>query len=192
MSTRSRFHAHLGLVYRRWALSRRLTEPAEIALRAWQVIRKQRYCLVVTEREHGPAARVVEPLRPGQGGRIDFGTDPSSRKVDQILRTGRCLLVYQDDRRRACVTLECEARIADPAETVRFRGFWRAFWPDGPGQDFVNVTCMPTAMEIWDGMAVIGPGRFGRLSTRLERRPGEPWTLAGAGGQISRSDTVVR
>lgn len=181
MSTRSRFPEHLGLAYRRWALPRRLTEPSEIALRAWQVIRSQQYCLVVTEGEQGPAARVVEPLRPRQGGRIDFGTDPSSRKVHQILRTGRCLLVYQDDRRHAWVSLECDARIADPAEPVRFRGFWRAFWPDGPGHDVVNLSCMPTAMEVWDGTAVIAPDPFGRRSTRLERRPDGPWRLAGAG-----------
>lgn len=185
MSTRSRYHALLGLAYRRWALSRRLSAPSEIALRAWQVIRKQQYCLVVTEGSQGPAARVVEPLRPGPGGMISFGTDPIGRKAAQILRTGRCLLVYQDDHRRACVTLECDARLADASDPVRFRGFWRAFWPAGPGHDFVNVTCMPTAMEVWDGMAVIAPDPFGRRAVRMERRPGEPWCLVAADGTTS-------
>lgn len=173
----STISAYLGLCYRRWARARRLTEPHAIALRAWQVIEKRQYCLVVTEGPDGPSARVVEPLRPGQGGVIRFGTDPTSRKVDQIARTGRCVLVYQDDRRRACVTLECDARIADPSEPVRFRGFWRAFWPDGPGRDFVNITCTPTAMEVWDGLAVIAPGDFGRCAARLEREPGAAWRL---------------
>ncbi|WP_345081411.1 pyridoxamine 5'-phosphate oxidase family protein [Brachybacterium paraconglomeratum] len=182
MSTMSRLHALLGLTYRRWALSRRLDAPSEIARRAWRVISKQQYCLVVTEGPQGPAARVVEPLRPDPGGMITFGTDPSSRKVAQILRTGRCLLVYQDDRRRACVTLECDARFADPSAPVRFRGFWRAFWPAGPGRGFVNVTCMPTAMEVWDGTAVIAPDPFGRRSVRLERQSGEPWRLVDTEG----------
>lgn len=179
MRATSTISARLGLAYRRWAQARRLTEPHAIALRAWQVIEKQRYCLVVTQGPDGPSARVVEPLRPGSGGVIRFGTDPTSRKVEQIARTGRCLLVYQDDRRRAAVTLECDARIAAPPEPVRFRGFWRAFWPDGPGPDFVNVTCVPTAMEIWDGLAVIAPDRFGRRAARLEREPGAAWRPAG-------------
>lgn len=177
MRATSTISGQLGLFYRRWAQARRLTEAPAIALRAWQVIEKQHYCLVVTEGPEGPSARVVEPLRPGPGGVISFGTDPTSRKVEQIARTGRCVLVYQDDHRRACVTLECDARIADPSEPVRFRGFWRAFWPDGPGPDFVNVTCMPTAMEIWDGLAVVAPGPFGRSAARLVREPGAAWRL---------------
>lgn len=181
----SAVHTHLGLAYRRWALPRRLTEPHEIALRAWRVIEKQRYCLVVTEGREGPTARVVEPLRPDQGGVITFGTDPTSRKADQIARTGRCLLIYQDDRRRAGVTLECDARIADPSEPVRFRGFWRAFWPDGPGPDVVNVICLPTALEIWDGTAVIAPDPFGRRSARLVREPGGAWRRVHPRGPVS-------
>lgn len=177
MRATSTISAHLGLFYRMWAQRRRLTAPNEIALRAWQVIEKRQYCLVVTEGPGAPSARVVEPLRPGPGGMISFGTDPTSRKVAQIAQTGRCVLVYQDDRRRACVTLECDARIADPSEPVRFRSSWRAFWPDGPGRDFVNVTCIPTAMEIWDGLAVVAPDPFGRRSARLEREPGAAWRL---------------
>lgn len=164
-------------LYRRWARPRRLTTAPEIAARAWQLISVQRYCLVVTDGEHGPAARVLEPLRPSAEGEIWLGTDPTSRKVAQIASSGRCLLVYEDDRRRACVTLECTARIAGPTEPPRFQGFWRAFWPGGAGPDFVNIVCTPTAMEVWDGLAAIAPEPFGRRAARLERSPGGEWAL---------------
>lgn len=182
MGRRSALHGRLGTIYRRWALPRRLRDPQAIAARAWRLIERKSYCLVVTAGDDGPSARVLAPLRPRPGGEIWLGTDPRSRKVEQIVRTGRCLLVYEDDRRQACVTLECDARIADPSQKARFPGFWRAFWPDGAGPEFVNIVCTPTAMEVWDGLAVIAPDPFGRRSARLERgrEPGSRWRTAEA------------
>lgn len=159
--------ARAGAAYRAWALRRSVEEPGLIVRRAGRLIRRRRYCLVVTASEE-PSARVVEPFPPDALGRIVFGTDPESRKVAQIRATGRCLLVYQDDRRRACVTVECDAEILSPQESTRFRAMWRAFWPDGPGPDFVNVVCTPTAVELWDGFGVVAPEPFGRVQARVE------------------------
>ncbi len=156
--------------YRRWARGRQLVDDRQVLARAWRIVRGSRYCLVVT---HGDAleARVVEPFAPDAHGRVVFGTDPASRKVDAIRQSGRCLLVYQNNRRRACVTLDCRAQVRAPEESHRFRTAWRAFWPEGPGPDFVNVVCIPTALEIWDGTAVIAPEPFGRRQVRIELTP---------------------
>lgn len=156
----------LGRTYRAWARDRNHTDEQWIVLQAHRIIKGKRYCLVVTAGDE-PSARVVEPFPPDHAGRIVFGTDPYSRKVAEILATGRCLLVYEDDRRKACVTVECDARVLPLQESTRFKGMWRAFWPDGPGPDFVNVECTPTAVELWDGTAVVAPEPFGRRQARV-------------------------
>jgi len=88
-------------------------------------------------------------------------------------------LVYQDDRRRACVTLRCEARVIDlPEQTSRtFMATWSAFWPQGPGQYFIAVDCRPIALSMWDGLRGITPPPFGRASRHLVLHAGV-WTSA--------------
>lgn len=160
-----------GRLYRWWALRRRVEDPAQVARIAWAQVRRARYCVVVTGDGEQLSARVVEPFRPAGNGTIRFGTDPASRKALAVLRTGRCLLVYQDDRRRSCVTLECDATVEDWPSTgsPRFMPMWTAFWPDGPQPgEYVVVACRPRAMEIWHGTAVVAPDPFGRRSVRLE------------------------
>lgn len=166
----------VGRGYRRWALTRSRGDRAAVLARAGRLVRAKTYCLLVTTGPYGPSARVLEPFRPDAEGRIVLGTDTRSRKVGQIQETGRCLLVYQDDRRRSCVTLECDAEVLSPEASTRFLPMWRAFWPHGPGPDFVNIVCTPTAIELWDGLAVIAPPPFGRTQARIELAPGE--TLA--------------
>lgn len=144
-------------------------------------IRRQRYCIVVTGSAGANSARVVEPFRPDRYGTVRFGTDPSSRKVRDIREDGTVLLVYQDDRRRSCVSIECAASIEPQTTRPRFKPFWTAFWPDGPGPDYVVISCVPRAMEIWAGYAVIAPDPFGRRSQRLEHRDGEWVEAAGHG-----------
>lgn len=170
--TRRVLAARVGARYRQWAVRRNADDRATVLRRAGDLIRRQRYCLVVTA-DGPPTARVVEPFPPDAQGRIVFGTDPQSRKVAQIRATGRCVLVYQVDRRRACVTLECDAEVLPTELSTRFRPAWRAFWPAGPGADFVNVVCAPTAVELWDGLHVVAPDPFGRAQARVPLEPGE-------------------
>ncbi len=167
----------LGLAYRRWALRRRTLDATEVHDWAISRIRRRRYCLVVTDELGGASARVVEPFRPDRDGVIRFGTDPHSRKARDIVREGRCLLVYQDDRRRACVTVECTATVEPPSARPWFKASWSAFWPDGPDADYVVIRCVPQAMEVWAGFAVIAPAPFGRRTRRIEQHEGT-WTDA--------------
>lgn len=161
----------LGHAYRWWARRRRVTEPSRVAEIALAQLRAARYCVVVTGSGAQVSARVVEPFRPARDGTIRFGTDPSSRKALDIQRAGRCLLVYQDNRRRSCVTVECHATLEDWPESgrPRFKPMWTAFWPRGPlPEEYVVVACRPRAMEVWHGTAVVAPDPFGRRSFHLD------------------------
>lgn len=165
-----------GRVYRHWALRRRVEDASQVAQIAMTRVRRARYCLVVTGSGEQVAARVVEPFKPARDGTIRFGTDPRSRKVRAIQQSGRCLLVYQDDRRRSCVTVECGATVEEWPASRRpsFRPLWSAFWPDGPQPgEYVVVACRPQAMEVWHGTAVVAPDPFGRRSVRLEKVDGQ-------------------
>lgn len=171
-----------GRAYRWWALRRRRASPDAVLQIAMRQVRRTRYALVITEHRGQVRARVVEPFAPSRDGTIRFGTDPSSRKVLDIRRTGRCLLTYQDDRRRSYVTVECAARVEDWPVTghPRFMATWTAFWPAGPTpQEYVVVACEPRALEMWHGTAVVGPPPFGRRAHRLEHVDGV-WREASA------------
>lgn len=166
----------IGLWYRRWAVRRRGRTEAAIYSWALASIRRQRYCVVVTVADGNATARVVEPFHPDGKGTIRFGTDPESRKVHDINRSGTCVLVYADSRRRSCVTVECSASIEPRSSRPWFKAHWSAFWPDGSGEEYTVVKCVPQAMEVWAGLAVIAPDPFGRRSLRLERHDGE-WAV---------------
>src|SRR5699024_10124353 len=143
---------------------------------AHDLVRSRRYCTVVTiNATGGPAALTLQPWRPGGQWVIRFGTDASSRKVADIDRDGRCLLVYSDEVRNRSVTLDCRARMVTDLEQRRrwFMPAWTAFWPSGadaPG--FVVIECRPQSTELWDGRAVIAPDPFGLVSRRVVRREG--------------------
>lgn len=149
-----------------------MLDPERASQAAFRRIRRRRFCLMITESPTGPSARVVQPHWPEVDGTIWLGTDPGSRKVADVERSGRCLLVYQDDRHATCVSVSCAAEvISDPTDAARrFMPGWTAFWPDGPDRSFVAIRCVPDRLEIWDGLTGITPEPFGRASLHLARR----------------------
>jgi general stress protein 26 len=136
---------------------------------------RKRYCLVLTYGESAIHARVVQPFPPREDFSVLFGTSRASRKVAELERDPRVTLVYEDDARIACVTLEGRAWMQrdDPPRARRFMASWHAFWPRGPrDDDFVNVRFEADAIEVWDGLRGITPEPFGLVSARLEQRDG--------------------
>ena len=160
--------------------TRRHVESTTRVLRAArQVMCSKTYALLVTDGDEGPDARVIQPFRPDRSFRIHLGTAASSRKARQIAATGRAVLVYERDRDRACVVAHCTARLLDD-QASRHRYFmplWRAFWPEGPDDDFVVIQCHPEVIEVWDARRGITPRPFGLRSARLVRN-GTTWILS--------------
>lgn len=186
------WHGHLANRWRsvvRWLLvraarafrligSRRHVDSTEHVLRAVrQVMFAKTYCLLVTDGQGGPDARVVQPFRPGSGLRIHLGTAASSRKARQVAATGRAVLAYERDRDGACVVAHCAARLLDDHASRHryFMPLWRAFWPAGPDEDFVVIQCEPQVLEVWDARRAIRPPPLGLRSVRLVRN-GTSWS----------------
>lgn len=159
---------------------RRHIDSAEHALwAARQVMRSKTYALLVTDGDDGPDARVIQPFRPDGSFCIHLGTAASSRKASQVATTGRAVLVYERDRDGACVVAHCTARLHDDSATRHryFMPLWRAFWPDGPDDDFVVIRCHPQIIEVWDARRAVTPAPFGLRSARLVRN-GAAWRLS--------------
>jgi general stress protein 26 len=165
--------------YRRWGI-RRTDVRAESVLRAARAtIDRSRFCVVVTGTGDQPAARVLQPRRPDGNLVIHLGISPTSRKADDIRRTGRATLVYTDYRRGAGVTVYAAADLLADPTTCReqFLPTWRSFWPTGPDdRAFVVVRCVPRAIEVWDGSRGITPPPFGLAGARIELLDGG-WNL---------------
>lgn len=144
-------------------------------------MRAKTYCLLVTDGDDGPSARVVQPFNPGADLAVHIGTSPTSRKAREITATGRALLVYQRDRDAACVVARCAAHeVTDGVSRRRhFMPFWRAFWPDGPDGpdgDFTVFRCEPHTLEVWDARRAVTPPPFG-LRAAVLKRDGATWRL---------------
>jgi general stress protein 26 len=146
---------------------------------ALRVMRSKTYALLVTEGDEGPDARVIQPFRPDSDFRVHLGTAAGSRKVRQLAATGRAVLVYERDRDGACVVAHCTARLLDDRASRHryFMPLWRAFWPEGPDDDFVVVRCVPQVIEVWDARRAVTPAPFGLRSARLVR-DGTGWHLS--------------
>jgi general stress protein 26 len=172
---RTRLARRLALAFRSWA-RRRARGGVEAVLRAARAtMRRKKYCLLVTAGEDGPDARTLQPFPPGPGLEVWLGTSPRSRKAAQLRADPRATLVYEDDRKAACVTLAGRVELVDGLEERRrrFMPSWWAFWPDGPeGEDFVLLRFRPERIEVWDAARGITPDPFGLRCASLVLRDG--------------------
>lgn len=176
---RRRLAERAGLAYRWWATRRPLPDADTTVDKVRHAMRRKTYCLVVTDGLGATTARVVQPHRPADDLSVVIGTSASSRKVAAMRDSGRCLLVYEDDRRATCVVLHCATAVLSPTDSRRhFMPGWRAFWPDGPGDDFVAVRCIPDTIEVWSGRDRITPPPFGLASLRMSHE-GRDWVIDG-------------
>ncbi|MGD7707396.1 pyridoxamine 5'-phosphate oxidase family protein [Microlunatus sp. Y2014] len=162
-----------GKAYRRWAMRHHDDTVDGAVDAARDVIRSRRYCVLVTTDESGaPVARMMQAWHPDGDWVIRFGTDPNSRKARDIVRTGRCLIVYPDERGGRNLSIDCRASLVTDLTAKRrwFMPAWTAFWPAGSeSAGFVVVECVAESMELWDGRAVVAPEPFGRRSRHLVR-----------------------
>lgn len=116
------------------------------------VIQKAGYCSLITIGEDGhPQARIVDPLGPDENFAVWVGTNPLTRKVDQIRRDPRVTLSCFEIATSSYVTVLAKAVIVtDAAEkTRRWKAAWAPFYAGGAsGKDFMLIRLNPIRMEI--------------------------------------------
>ena len=119
---------------------------------ARDVVQGAVYCTLVTIGENGhPQARIVEPTEPDDSFTIWIGTNPLTRKVNEIRRDPRVTLLYFHAATSSYVTVLGRATIVtDTDEKVRrWKKSWAPFYSNGPGGDeFLLLRVTPTRLEI--------------------------------------------
>ena len=176
----SKIVRYFALRYRRWARARIVGDVESIVRAAGATMRRKKLCLLATPGDHGVDARVLMPFPPDDQFGVWMGTAATSRKISQLRADGRATLVYEDDRKSACVVLVGEARVVDDLDErrKRFMPLWWVFWPDGPDSDFALIHFVPHRIEVLDTSRRITPEPFGLRAAAIERAPSGAWVLS--------------
>ena len=164
---------------RRWGRARRVDTVGAVLHAARATIRRKRFCVLTTLGVDGADARVLQPFPAEADFTVWFGTSIVSRKIAQLRADPRATLVYEDDRRGACVVLVGRAHIVDDLDERRrrFMPAWWTFFPEGPdGDDYALIRFAPERLEVWDAARRITPEPFGLRAARLLRH-GDRWAF---------------
>jgi general stress protein 26 len=124
--------------------------------RAWDVIDKAGYCVMVTQFDGGLRGRPMQARPDREEGLIWFLTDVRASKDDEIEAWPDICLVFVEPKEKVYLSVSGRAEVVDDREKTRL--LWddeqQAWWPGGPDDPNVRVVCVvPELLEFWDGPA---------------------------------------
>jgi general stress protein 26 len=126
---------------------------------ARQIIAGARYAALISNDSTGfPQARTVDAFAPDSMFVVWIGTNPRTRKVEEIRRDPRVALYWFDPARGAYVTLRGRARlVSDPAAKAQhWKPEWQGFYPDR-AKDFLLIEVRPERLEVVSpGQGIVG------------------------------------
>ena len=117
---------------------------------AREIMTSAETCALITlDHEGHPRARAMDPIIPDSDFTVWFGTNPRSRKVDQIKNDPRVTLYYLEDEDSGYVTIHGIAEIVNDQKEKekRWKDEWEAFYSN-KSEDFVLIKFLPEWMEI--------------------------------------------
>ena len=124
----------------------------EILAAARWIIAKSRFSTLVTLGEKGePHARIVDPFAPDSSFTVWVATNRVTRKVDQIRRDGRVVLLWFEPGNPGYVSLSGHAvLVSDSAEKEKhWKEDWKNLYRDrNHGDDYLLIRIKPTHMEV--------------------------------------------
>ena len=110
-----------------------------------------RYATLVTNGADGqPQSRIIDPLI-GSDHTIWIGTNPLTRKVEEIRRDSRVTLTFFNQPLNEYVTVLARAEIVSDqkTKTARWKKEWTPFYKEGPrGTDFMLIRVRPFRLEV--------------------------------------------
>ena len=107
-------------------------------------------CALITLDATGlPSVRVMDPFLPESDFTIWFGTNPKSRKVNQIKNNPKVTLYYLDKNSTGYVVIHGTAKLVnDQSEKdKRWKTEWDAFYPNNT-DDYQLIKVSPQRMEV--------------------------------------------
>jgi general stress protein 26 len=125
---------------------------ADVIAAARDVMQKAVYCTFITIGEDGqPQTRIVDPTSPDPNLIIWIGTNPLTRKVNEIQRDPRVTVLYFHASSVSYVTVMGRAALVTDAgeKERRWKKSWAPFYPNGfRDSSFTLVRVTPTRLEI--------------------------------------------
>lgn len=107
-------------------------------------------CALITLDEEGrPRVRLMDPFNPENDLTVWFGTNPESRKVNQIKKDPRVTLYYLDSDASGYVMIYGIAQIVDNQneKQKRWKDDWIGFYPNWP-EGYLLIKVVPKWMEV--------------------------------------------
>jgi general stress protein 26 len=104
----------------------------------------------ITVDESGkPQAREMSPFPPEENMVIWLGTNPGSRKVEQIKNNPHVMVYYYETKGLSYVSVAGQARLVnDPEKKTRYwKKGWTQFYPDFD-KDYILIEVTPKRLEI--------------------------------------------
>jgi len=117
---------------------------------AHTIIDSARCRTFITVDENGkPQARTMSPFPPEEDMVIWLGTNPRSRKVQQIKNNPNVMVFYYDTKGLSYVSVAGQARIVnDPEKRAHYwKESWTRYYPD-PDKDYTLIEVTPKRLEI--------------------------------------------
>ena len=106
--------------------------------------------ILITVDENGkPQARTMSPFPPEENMIIWLGTNPRSRKVQQIKNNPNVMVYYYDTKGESYVSVAGHARIVNDPEKIAhyWKEGWTRYYPD-PEKDYTLIEVTPERLEI--------------------------------------------
>ena len=105
--------------------------------------------LITVDQEGRPRVREMDPFPPGDDFIVWFGTNPRSRKVEQIRNNPKVTLYYTETGGAGYVMICGTARLVNEQEEKdrRWKEEWKAFYPDKRG-NYLLIQVTPVWLEV--------------------------------------------
>ena len=107
-------------------------------------------CALITLNEKDlPMVRVMDPFLPESDFTVWFGTNPESRKVNEIKKNPNVTLYYLDSDSSGYVVIHGLAQLIDDLKEkeMRWKVEWEAFYPNKP-EGYLLIKVTPERMEV--------------------------------------------
>ena len=105
--------------------------------------------LITLDKEGIPRVRTMAPFAPEEDMTIWFGSNPASRKIDQIRNNSKVTLYYLDPDESGYVMIHGRAQVVDNPEILKekWKPEWIDFYPDYP-EGYILIEVAPVWLEV--------------------------------------------
>ena len=117
---------------------------------AREYIKTVGYCALITVDSNGqPRVRTMDPFLPDENMVVFLGTNPKSRKVQEIRNNHRVTLYYSDDKGEGYVAIIGTAILVDDPKkkAVWWKKEWGKFYKDRK-ESYLLIKVIPERLEI--------------------------------------------